>query len=83
MPKTLTSAKVTRRERLAWYLYDFGNSAYAAIVLLAVFSAYFKGQVVGVREATDEELQHGHIHRPHSCSSCGSGCETDCESGCN
>lgn len=47
MPKTLTPAKVTRRERIAWYLYDFGNSAYAAIVLLAVFSAYFKGQVVG------------------------------------
>lgn len=47
MPKTLTPDKVTRRERWAWYLYDFGNSAYAAIVLLAVFSAYFKGQVVG------------------------------------
>ncbi|MHB1354814.1 MAG: MFS transporter [Anaerolineae bacterium] len=47
MPKVLAPDKVTRRERWAWYLYDFGNSAYAAIVLLAVFSAYFKGQVVG------------------------------------
>jgi UMF1 family MFS transporter len=28
-------------------MYDFGNSAYAAVVLLAVYSAYFKGQVVG------------------------------------
>ncbi len=37
----------TRRERTAWYLYDFGNSAYAAVVLLAVYAAYFKGQVVG------------------------------------
>lgn len=37
----------TRRERWAWYLYDFGNSAYAAVVLLAVYSAYFKGEVVG------------------------------------
>ncbi len=37
----------TRRERWAWYSYDFGNSAYAAVVLLAVFSAYFKGTVVG------------------------------------
>jgi len=36
-----------RRERWAWYLYDFGNSAYAAVVLLAVYSAYFQGQVVG------------------------------------
>jgi UMF1 family MFS transporter len=38
---------VTNKERWAWYLYDFGNSAYAAVVLLAVYSAYFKGQVVG------------------------------------
>jgi UMF1 family MFS transporter len=37
----------TRRERWAWYLYDFGNSAYASVVLLAVYSAYFQGQVVG------------------------------------
>ena len=42
----------TRRERWAWYLYDFGNSAYAAVVLLAVYSAYFKGQVVGGHEGT-------------------------------
>ncbi len=42
----------TRRERWAWYLYDFGNSAYAAVVLLAVYSAYFKGKVVGGAEGT-------------------------------
>jgi MFS transporter, UMF1 family len=41
----------TRRERWAWYLYDFGNSAYAAVVLLAVYAAYFKGTVVGGTEA--------------------------------
>jgi len=45
-------AHATRRERRAWYLYDFGNSAYAAVVLLAVYSAYFKGQVVGGSEGT-------------------------------
>jgi MFS transporter, UMF1 family len=39
--------KQAKRNRLAWYMYDFGNSAYAAVVLLAVFSAYFKGEVVG------------------------------------
>lgn len=45
---TTTSKTVsTRRERWAWYLYDFGNSAYAAVVLLAIYSAYFKGEVVG------------------------------------
>ncbi len=42
----------TRRERIAWYLYDFGNSAYASVVLLAVYSAYFKNQVVGGAEGS-------------------------------
>ncbi|MBC7234481.1 MAG: MFS transporter [Chloroflexi bacterium] len=41
-----------RRERWAWYLYDFGNSAYAAVVLLAIYSAYFKGTVVGGAEGS-------------------------------
>ena len=35
------------REQKGWYLYDFGNSAYASVILLAVYSAYFKGTVVG------------------------------------
>lgn len=39
--------KTQNREHLAWYLYDFGNSAYASVILLAVYSAYFKGTVVG------------------------------------
>lgn len=42
----------THRERVAWYLYDFGNSAYASVVLLAVYSAYFKNQVVGGAEGS-------------------------------
>ena len=42
----------TRREHWAWYLYDFGNSAYAAVVLLAVYSAYFQGSVVGGAEGS-------------------------------
>ncbi|RLC79869.1 MAG: hypothetical protein DRJ03_22685 [Chloroflexi bacterium] len=42
----------TRRERWAWYLYDFGNSAYAAVVLLAVYSAYFQGKVTGGAEGS-------------------------------
>jgi len=44
--------RTTRRERWAWYLYDFGNSAYAAVVLLAVYSAYFKGTVIGGAEGS-------------------------------
>ncbi|MFO7918757.1 MAG: MFS transporter [Anaerolineae bacterium] len=42
----------SRREHWGWYLYDFGNSAYAAVVLLAVYSAYFKGAVVGGAEGS-------------------------------
>ncbi|MFZ3069579.1 MAG: MFS transporter [Anaerolineaceae bacterium] len=48
----LDQTKPARKARRAWYLYDFGNSAYAAIVLLAVYSAYFKGVVVGGAEGT-------------------------------
>jgi UMF1 family MFS transporter len=42
----------SRRERWAWYLYDFGNSAYASAVFLAVYSVYFKERVVGGAEGT-------------------------------
>jgi len=38
--------------RIAWYLYDVGNSAYAAVVLLAIYSAYFKQGVVGGAEGS-------------------------------
>lgn len=44
--------KMRKRQRFSWYMYDFGNSAYAAVVLLAVYSAYFKGQVVGGAEGS-------------------------------
>jgi len=47
MSATASAATSTRRERWAWYLYDFGNSAYAAVVLLAIFSRYFQDGVVG------------------------------------
>jgi UMF1 family MFS transporter len=40
------------KEHWGWYLYDFGNSAYAAVILLAVYSAYFKGTVVGGAEGS-------------------------------
>jgi UMF1 family MFS transporter len=41
-----------RLQRWTWYLYDFGNSAYASVVVLAVYSAYFKEQVVGGAEGS-------------------------------
>jgi FKBP-type peptidyl-prolyl cis-trans isomerase SlyD len=54
---------------------DF-NHALAGSIL------YFKGQVIEVREATEEELSHGHIHDDSQ--SCGSeGCNSGgCGSGC-
>lgn len=59
---------------------------------LAGDDLHFKGTVVGVREATAEEVAHGHIHEEHSCGcdgdscgsdSCGTGCgDEGCEGGC-
>jgi len=37
----------SNRRRWLWYLYDVGNSSYAAVVILAIYAAYFKGHVVG------------------------------------
>ena len=44
--------KEKKRAQWAWYLYDFGNSAYAAVVLLAVYAAYFKQSVVGTAQGS-------------------------------
>ena len=41
MDTTINEGKLFRSRQRAWYLYDFGNSAYAAVILLAVFSKYF------------------------------------------
>jgi UMF1 family MFS transporter len=41
MAKKINGEKQSKRQRWAWYMYDFGNSAYAAVILLAVFSKYF------------------------------------------
>jgi FKBP-type peptidyl-prolyl cis-trans isomerase SlyD len=38
---------------------------------LAGEDLFFKGKIVEIREATEEEITHGHIH---SASSCGGGC---------
>lgn len=49
---------------------------------LAGQDLYFTGKIEGIREATSEELQHGHVHGQSHCNdeydgSCGCGC------GCN
>jgi len=51
MEKTI-ELKQKKRAQWAWYLYDFGNSAYAAVVLLAVYAAYFKQGVVGTAQGS-------------------------------
>jgi len=45
-------SKQKKMAQWAWYFYDFGNSAYAAVVLLAVYAAYFKQSVVGTAEGS-------------------------------
>lgn len=37
--------RMDKKARRSWYMYDFGNSAYAAVVLLAVYSVYFSSVV--------------------------------------
>lgn len=44
--------QVRSRAQWGWYWFDFGNSAYAAVILLAVYSAYFQGKVVGGAEGS-------------------------------
>ncbi len=52
MQSSLTDERQNSRRRWLWYLYDVGNSAYAAVVILAIYAAYFKGHVVGGAEGT-------------------------------
>ena len=42
-----TAPPATRREILAWAMYDFANSGYTTVVLTAIFNAYFVGVVAG------------------------------------
>ena len=46
MAQSTAIDKSVRRMRWSWYFYDFGNSAYASVILLAVFSVYFSSVVV-------------------------------------
>ncbi|MDE5611749.1 MAG: peptidylprolyl isomerase, partial [Odoribacter sp.] len=43
---------------------------------------FFKGEVLGVRDATEEEIEALHSHKCGGCSGCGSegGCGSDCGS---
>ena len=45
MTESIIDPRTDNKARRAWYFYDFGNSAYAAVVLLAVYSVYFSSVV--------------------------------------
>lgn len=47
---------------------------------LAGKDLYFKGRILAVRDATDEELEALHSHKCGGCSGCGS--DSSCGSGC-
>ncbi|MEO0479846.1 MAG: MFS transporter [Planctomycetota bacterium] len=42
-----TSSPATRRERLSWALFDFGNSAFNTVVITFVYAIYFREQLCG------------------------------------
>jgi FKBP-type peptidyl-prolyl cis-trans isomerase SlyD len=46
---------------------------------LAGDDLYFTGEILNIREATETELSHGHLHYEEQ--GCGGGCS--CDSGCN
>lgn len=41
----MSNIDVTRREMLAWAMYDFANSGYTTVVLTVLFNAYFVGVI--------------------------------------
>ena len=45
MSELAEQVTTTRRERWSWYFYDFGSSAYAAVVLLALIGLGLFGAI--------------------------------------
>lgn len=52
MASATHDAQSSSKQRWLWYLFDVGNSSYAAVVILAIYAAYFKGHVVGGAEGS-------------------------------
>jgi MFS-type transporter involved in bile tolerance (Atg22 family) len=50
--ENLLSSKEKIYQQWAWYLFDLGNLAYAAVALLAIYSAYFQTRIMGRTEGT-------------------------------
>jgi len=50
---------------------------------LAGETLHFDVKVVDVREATSEELEHGHVHGDHGDGECDDDCDCGCEDDCD
>jgi MFS-type transporter involved in bile tolerance (Atg22 family) len=38
----------TRKERIAWYLYDFANTSFTVLIITALFPLYFEALATSV-----------------------------------
>ena len=50
--------------------------------VLAGQTLNFDVSIAGIREATEEEIAHGHLHGEEGCEGCGDDCGEDCAEGC-
>jgi UMF1 family MFS transporter len=48
------AARLDRRAIVAWTLYDFANSAFAAVIIATIYSAYYALAVVGNRDGAGD-----------------------------
>ena len=46
--ETVTSIPTDRKEKLAWYLYDFANTSFTVLMVTALFPIFFKNLVTDV-----------------------------------
>ena len=50
----MTGGRLDRRAIVAWTLYDFANSAFAAVIIATIYSAYYALAVVGNRDGAGD-----------------------------
>ena len=46
--ETVTSIPTDRKEKIAWYLYDFANTSFTVLMVTALFPIFFKNLVTDV-----------------------------------
>lgn len=60
MPEARFEGQVRTRKLVAWCLYDFANSAFAAVIVATIWAAYYAGGVVG-NEHGEGDLWWGRV----------------------